>query len=180
MTTRATKGESKPATEATGNPQLVRLLRSAAKASGDVRIEYRDRIAAHGTDAIGAMEAWIAEGNSPGFAIIVIEAVGRAGESRPAITTLRRLRDQAPDWVSVIEPAIARIQATGDPTPRAASRRASGDPYMATGTPPPVLGPCEMGNRDGSACRNPGRYEVDGKLSCTTHYKAGTSKAAAS
>lgn len=180
MTTKGTKREPKPDTEPAGDREMLRLIEAAAEAPADTRIEHRDRVAAHGSEAIAAMEAWIAGGRSPGFAIAVIEAVGRTADDRTAVNALRRLRGSLPAWASVIEPAIARVQATGEPEPRPSSRRSSGDPYMATGTPPPVQGPCEMGNRDGSACRNPGRYDVGGKWSCTTHYKAGTSRGEAS
>jgi hypothetical protein len=39
-----------------------------------------------------------------------------------------------------------------------------------TGRPPRVLGACSGINQDGSACRNPGRYMVNGKLSCSRRH----------
>jgi hypothetical protein len=33
--------------------------------------------------------------------------------------------------------------------------------------PPPSIGPCSGLNADGSSCRNPGRYWVQGALSCS-------------
>lgn len=38
------------------------------------------------------------------------------------------------------------------------------------GEPPAEVGPCSGINLDGSSCRNPGRYWVDGHLSCSRHH----------
>jgi hypothetical protein len=43
--------------------------------------------------------------------------------------------------------------------------------YMATGTPPPAVGPCDVPNGNGTGCHNPGRHKVGQGWSCTTHYK---------
>ena len=100
MTSKATKRT--PAHEP--DAELGHLLEDAASAPPETRIEYRDRIAAHGADAVVAMEAWVEQGRSPGFAIAVLEAVGKAADdagaarrsagSRPRCRTGRTLRSR--------------------------------------------------------------------------------------
>jgi hypothetical protein len=67
------------------------------------------------------------------------------------------------------QPALARVAAT-----RAMTRSADGELgiYLSTGTPgAEIPGGCqiEVAGRD---CRNPGRHELDGVITCTTHRKA--------
>ncbi len=130
------------------DPELMRLLAEAANAPPDRRVDYRDRIAAFGLGAIRAVEAWVADGNSPGFACGVLESIGRSGEPDAAASALRRLRAAHPDWASVIDSAISRLAAAHRPAPRAATRLPAGDVYVATGAPPQALGPCGIRNRD--------------------------------
>ena len=157
------------------DPELERLIEDAAGASPEVRIEYRDRIAAYGADAVVAMDAWVEQGRSPGFAIAVLEAVGKAADDVGAAAALRRIANKVPDWTDVAQQALARIGASGRAAAAGqASQAGAGDEYMATGTPPPEQGPCTIPNRDGSACRNPGRHPVEGGWSCTTHWKSAT------
>ena len=80
MTSKATKRTSAHEPDA----ELGHLLEDAASAPPETRIEYRDRIAAHGADAVVAMEAWVEQGRSPGFAIAVLEAVGKAADDAGA------------------------------------------------------------------------------------------------
>lgn len=92
------------------DPQLQRLVDEAAEAPGDRRVDYRDRVAAFGLSAIRAMDAWVAEGRSPGFACMVLEAVGQ-NDARAAAQALRRLRAERPDWEAIIRAAITRVEA---------------------------------------------------------------------
>jgi hypothetical protein len=180
MNTKGTTAKPKPETE----PELGRLIEDAANASPGLRIEFRDRIAAYGADAVVAMEAWTEQGRSPGFAIAVLEAVGKAADDAGAASALRRIASRVPDWADVAQQALARLgpsgraaaagQAPQQPRPH---RPIPGDVSMATGTPPPVEGPCIIPNRDGSACRNRGRHPVEGGWSCTPHMKAATRQA---
>ena len=176
MTSKATKRA--PAHEP--DSELALLLEDAASAPPETRIEYRDRIAAHGAEAVSAMEAWVEQGRSPGFAIAVLEAVGKVADDLGAAQALRRVATKVPDWADLAQQALARIGASG----RAAAAEqaqsaalAAGDGYSATGTPPPEQGPCTVPNRDGSACHNPGRHPVEGGWACTTHWKAATRQA---
>lgn len=93
------------------DPGLLRLLDDAAKAPADLRVEYRDRVAAFGQRAIQAMDAWVSGGGSPGFACMVLEKIGREDDPRAAVAALRRLRSRHPDWSAVIEAAITRVEA---------------------------------------------------------------------
>ncbi len=176
MTSKATKRSSAHEPDA----ELGHLLEDAASAPPETRIEYRDRIAAHGADAVVAMEAWVEQGRSPGFAIAVLEAVGKAADDAGAASALRRIASKVPDWADIAQQALARIGASGRAAAAEQSQAAAlaaGDGYTATGTPPPVEGPCTVPNRDGSACHNPGRYAVEGGWACTTHWKAATRQA---
>ena len=161
-TTRKPKHEPEPA--------LKRLIEAAASAPPETRIEYRDKVAAYGADAVVAMDAWIEEGRSPGFAIAVLEAVGKSADDVGAAAALRRIASRVPDWSDIAQQALARIGASGRAA--AAAAAGAGDTSGAGGTPPPAEGPCVVPNRDGSACRNPGRHPVEGGWSCTTHLKA--------
>ena len=90
MTSKATKRA--PAHEP--DAELGHLLEDAASAPPETRIEYRDRIAAHGADAVVAMEAWVEQGRSPGFAIAVLEAVGKSADDLGAASGAPPDRDQ--------------------------------------------------------------------------------------
>lgn len=175
MTSKGTTRKPKPEPE----PELEQLIEAAASASPGVRIEFRDPIATYGADAVVAMEAWTEQGRSPGFAIAVLEAVGKAADDAGAASALRRIASRVPDWADVAQQALARLGASGRAAAAAAGqapRPVAGDVSVATGTPP-AEGPCIIPNRDGSACRNRGRHPVEGGWSCTPHMKAATRQA---
>ena len=155
------------------NPELVQLLEVVAITPPGRRIEYRDEVASHGPEAIPAMEAWVADGRSPAFAIAVLEAVGRTADPGGATRALRIVGNMSSKWRDITDAAAARIgTARRDPGGRQQPRSAAGEEYIARGTPPPALGACGILNADGSACQNPGRHQIGDALSCTTHYKA--------
>ena len=91
--------------------ELGHLLEDAASAPPETRIEYRDRVAAHGADAVVAMESWVEQGRSPGFAIAVLEAIGKAADDLGAASALRRIATKAPDWADIAQQALARMPA---------------------------------------------------------------------
>ena len=172
---RPSPGSPRPAIALPPDAELLRLVEAAANAPAGVRIElYRDRIAAFGSPTIGLMETWIDAGRSPGFASMVLEAVGKGKDPTGAIRALRRLRGLSPDLASIIDPAIARVEASRRAAANPTDRRRSGDVYVETGTPPREQGPCGIRNRDGSECHNPGRHLIGETWSCTTHLKAAT------
>ena len=80
--------------DTTGVDDLTGLLARARRAGPAHRIEWRDRIAAHGRPAIEAIRPWLAEPRLAAFAIRVIERVGRSGERDVAVEVLRRDRLQ--------------------------------------------------------------------------------------
>ena len=119
MTSKATKRTPGQEPDA----ELGHLLEDAASAPPETRIEYRDRIAAHGADAVVAMEAWVEQGRSPGFAIAVLEAVGKAADDAGAASALRRIATKVPDWADIAQQALARIGASGPSGRRRAGPR---------------------------------------------------------
>lgn len=156
-------------------PALERLIEAAASAPPETRIEFRDQVAAYGAEAVVAMDAWVEQGRSPGFAIAVLEAVGKSADDVGAAAALRRIASRVPDWTDVAQQALARIGASGRAAAAAqAAQAGAGDGSTGAGAPPPALEPCVIPNRDGSPCRNPGRHPVDGGWCCTTHLKAAT------
>jgi hypothetical protein len=91
---------------------LSALLHEAETASPMDRIEWRDRIAAHGAKAITGVQPWLADPLLAAFAIRVIERVGANGETALATQVLRSARRKVPardrgdlDW------ALQRIRA---------------------------------------------------------------------
>lgn len=69
--------------------ELDRLLADAAAAPPNTRIEFRDRIAAFGEQAISAVQPWLADRVLCRFAVRVIWRVGELGERKRAIAVLR-------------------------------------------------------------------------------------------
>ena len=74
--------------------EIAGLLASARRASPAHRIEWRDRIAAHGQPAIEAIAPWLGEPKLAAFAVRVIERVGHHGdrEREVALGALRGAR----------------------------------------------------------------------------------------
>jgi hypothetical protein len=90
--------------------ELCSLVEEAAASPASVRIQLRDRIAAFGSPAIVVMQRWVEAGRSPGFAVGVIEAVGKTADQPRSVMALRGLRANAGDWKNVIDAAIARLE----------------------------------------------------------------------
>jgi hypothetical protein len=168
MTSKGTTRRATPELE----PELGRLVEAAAGAAPEVRIEFRDRIASHGAEAIVAMEAWAEQGRSPGFAIAVLEAVGKSADGAGAAPALRRIAGRLPDWADVAQQAVARIGASGRPATAPRPARSAATNGAAAAKAPSAHGPCIIPNRDGTACRNPGRHPVEGGWCCTPHLRA--------
>jgi hypothetical protein len=76
---------------------LSALLHEAESASPMHRIEWRDRIAAHGDKAITGVEPWLAHPLLAAFAIRVIERAGTNGEMALATQVLRSARPNVPE-----------------------------------------------------------------------------------
>lgn len=111
---------------------LALLLEEARTASPARRIEWRDRIAAHGAEAIEGVRPWLADPALAGFAIRVIERAGNAGEKTLAARILRAARaGVAPAIAADIAWALQQLRATpvrAKPSPTAPSPAAPAPP----------------------------------------------------
>jgi hypothetical protein len=76
--------------------ELLALLDEAQSASPMHRIEWRDRIAAHGARAIDGVRPWLASPVLAAFAIRVIERAGTNGDAPHATQVLRADRSRVP------------------------------------------------------------------------------------
>jgi hypothetical protein len=76
--------------------QLSALLQEAESASPTQRIEWRDRIAAHGARAIEEVRPWLRSPALAAFAVRVIERAGVEGEPDLAIEALKSSRSKVP------------------------------------------------------------------------------------
>ena len=73
---------------------LADLLGQAAAADSLVRIDFRDRIAAHGEPAIEAMADWLVDPRLAAFAIRVLQQIGLDEKHRPAVIAMLRGMDR--------------------------------------------------------------------------------------
>lgn len=112
-----------------GMMELSALLNEAETASPMRRIEWRDRIAAHGARAIEGVRPWLASPVLAAFAIRVIERAGTDGEATVAIQVLRSARSTVPPAEKGdIGWALQRLRLRSQPAP-------------ATAPPPTALPP---------------------------------------
>lgn len=72
---------------ATGS--LQELLEAARTAAPNDRINFRDRIAAHGAAAIAALEPWLGEKTLRAFAVRTVTKTGLSGHREAAVRALR-------------------------------------------------------------------------------------------
>lgn len=95
------------------------------------RIEWRDRIAAHGAEAIEAVRPWLESQVLSAFAIRVIERAGTNGQIALATHVLRSARSRVPepergdvDWAlqRLRAKAHADVEGTKAPVPAPAAR----------------------------------------------------------
>jgi hypothetical protein len=98
--------------------ELTALLAAAAAASLTDRIEWRDRIAAHGVRGIEAVGPWLDDPKLAAFAVRVIERAGETGEAASASRILRSARTRAtPAIARDIDWALRRLKLRSRPTP---------------------------------------------------------------
>ena len=74
---------------------LEELLARASTADAETRIELRDPIASYGPIAIDAMTDWIADPRLAGFAIRVLERIGRVESERARVIDVLAEVDRA-------------------------------------------------------------------------------------
>jgi hypothetical protein len=103
---------------------LASLLEAAAGAAPDRRIEYRDRIAAHGEAAIKGVTPWLADPALGAFAVRVIRKAANPDTLVVALACLRSAKTSAAsDGVTRdIEEAIKALK---PPARRAPARTTS-------------------------------------------------------
>lgn len=95
----------------TARATLETLLDKARTEPPGCRIEYRDRIAAHGAEGIEGVRPWLLTPDLAAFAVRVIERAGSNGEPVLAARVLRSARKGAPEAVTGdIEWALAQIR----------------------------------------------------------------------
>jgi hypothetical protein len=96
--------------------ELAPLLEEAGAASPANRIQWRDRIAAHGSRAIEGIKPWLADPILAAFAVRVIERAGTSGEAEHATQVLRSARSKVPMAVKGdIDWAIHQLRAPSQP-----------------------------------------------------------------
>jgi hypothetical protein len=101
--------------------ELSALLNEAETASPMHRIEWRDRIAAHGARAIEAVRPWLASPVLAAFAIRVIERAGTNGEAALATQVLRSARPKMPAAdKGDVRWAMHRLRLASQPRPASA------------------------------------------------------------
>ena len=88
---------------------LLAVLNEALSAPPETRIMYRDRIASFGRSAIVAAQRSLGKGGSAGFAVAVIEAVGRRADSALAIAALHGIAAADATYRTLADAAIDRI-----------------------------------------------------------------------
>ena len=118
---------------------------------------------------LGQSREWLADDRMRRFAIVVFGRYRDRGRDR-AGTAQSVCSHGRPLTRYLARSTASRV--TPGTRPTASPRTAQSNVYMASGRPPRSQGGCEILNRDGSACHNPGRHSVGSKWSCTTHYKA--------
>lgn len=90
------------------------LLGDAGKADGSNRIEFRDPIAAFGSEAIRRLEPWIRDARLAAFAVLTIKRAGELGALAEAGEALRRATLKAQGRTA--EDVRFALQALGLPT----------------------------------------------------------------
>lgn len=104
------------ARQARGQMKLAPLLEEARTASPASRIEWRDKIAAFGPQAIEGVRPWLSSPVLAAFAIRVIERAGAAGEAALATQVLRSARTAVPPGAAAdIDWALQRLRLTSQP-----------------------------------------------------------------
>jgi hypothetical protein len=98
--------------------ELAALLEEAHAAPPGSRIEWRDRIAAHGVPAIEGVRPWLESDTLAAFAVRVIERVGVDGEAVLAGKVLRSARGRVPASVTPdVDWALQRLRVVSRPAP---------------------------------------------------------------
>lgn len=152
--------------------EIDAAIRRAASASNAARIDHRDELAAFGPEIVDPLLGWVRDGTHAHFVIRVFEALGRAHQAA-ALSALSEAARLDRSLAAETEAARQRLQGGTAPfaRPLAAGARGTGALDQVTPFGPPVAsGDCMGITQKGEPCSNPGRYWVDGKLSCSRHH----------
>ena len=152
---------------------LAAALKRADSASNATRIDHRDKLADHGSAVVEPLLDWVRGGRHQFFVIRVFEAVGRT-DLPTALGALDEVGRIDRSLAADIDAARQRLLGTG-PKPRPSQIKARGTGVLDQVTPfgPPVeSGDCMGITQKGEPCRNPGRYWVGDKLSCSRVHSA--------
>lgn len=103
---------------------LVRVIKAARDADPGTRIEFRDRVVAHGERAIAPMSEWLGDERLAPFAIRVLERIGREPELRSVVVKALKGVDVSALPAPVIEDLDAAMGALGVPARYRAGARA--------------------------------------------------------
>lgn len=132
------------------NGDLDNLLRQAAAADGMDRINFRDRIAAHGPAAVARLEPWLSDARLGSFAVLTIRAAASRGALSEAVTVLKRNQTRVTPTVAgdidralaVLRPprrastAKATVDLSGSPAEALRTLRRLVDDWRRSGSPP--------------------------------------------
>lgn len=149
---------------------LIQLLAAVRTIDKSQRIDSRNDVVEFGAAAIEPMKDWLENAELRRFAIAVLERMG--GAHPRAVTALRDYAARGASDGNLAQAAIERLRGAASGENRTTSAPRTGVEYRSTGNPPPKQEPCEMTNRNGTACENQGRWPVSSVWICTTHYKA--------
>ena len=147
---------------------LAAALKRADSASNATRIDHRDTLANFGAAVVEPLLDWVRNGKHRSFVIRVFEAMGRTDQPA-ALAALDEVAGIDSSLISEVNAARQRLLGTA-PKPQPFPSRARGTGVLDQVTPfgPPVeSGNCMGITQKGEPCRNPGRYWVGDKLSCS-------------
>lgn len=162
------KRPTRPGAPVGDGAQLAADLKRAAAASPATRIEHRDRLAAHGPTVVEPLLGWVRQGRMGYFVIRVFESLASA-DRRAALKALEAVARADSALTNEVHAATERIKgAPADTSSAGPTARRTGVLDQVTPFGPPVeSGDCQGITQKGEPCRNPGRYWVGDKLSCS-------------
>ena len=151
---------------------MQEALDRAALASNADRIEHRDELAAFGPAIVNPLLGWVSERRYPHFVITVFEKLGHADEAT-ALSALAEAEKLDPSLAAEADDARDRLRLRSAPQSRTRGQQVRGTGVLDQVTPfgPPIAsGECMGLTQKGEPCRNPGRYWVGDKLSCSRRH----------
>ena len=152
--------------------RMQAAISRAASASNAERIDHRDDVAAFGPEIVEPLLGWVRDGTHAHFVIRVFEALGRS-HLAAALAALSEATRLDRSLATEVEAARQRLLGrTTKPAPPSSARpRDTGVLDQVTRFGRPVeSGDCMGITQKGEPCRNPGRYWVGDKLSCSRRH----------